>query len=154
MGQFIVKLADRKDWDAAIGVAWTTFSKKASGLYSEEAINNFHYSLTSTQLYIGFLQGKYTLFCAYDGKKVIGMLMLRDDEHISLLYVRERFQREGVGTQLVMACRQHCRNKGVSELTVNASPTGLPFYLARGFTASSEECFEGGLRYTPMIIKA
>ncbi len=148
-----MKPAADKDWDAAIAVAWTTFRKDAAKFYTQEGIDNFREGLVGTQLYIDFLQGKFPLFCAYCGSKVIGMLALRDN-HISLFFVKREFQRKGIGTRLLQACKNHCEERRVFDLTVNASPLGLPFYLARGFQIISEERLEGGLRYTPMMLKA
>lgn len=154
MRKVIVRLAEARDWDAAIGVAWVTFQQISPQVCDEEGAKGFRDGLTSTQLYIDFLQGRYPLFCAYQGKKVVGMLVLQDMAHISLFFVKKEFQGRGIGTELLEACRAYCRERGVSDLTVNAAPTGLPFYLANGFQASAAERFEGGLRYTPMILRA
>lgn len=149
-----VKMAEARDWDAAIGVAWVTFQQVSSQVCDEAGARDFRAGLTSTQLYIDFLQGKYPLFCAYQGKKVVGMLALQDMAHISLFFVKKEFQGRGIGKELLKACREYCREHGVSDLTVNAAPTGMPFYLANGFTALAGERFEGGLRFTPMTLRA
>ncbi len=153
MRRIIVKHAEAKDWDAAIAVAWVTFQQIASQVSDEEAADAFREGLTSTQLYIEFLQGRYPLFCAYYGKKVVGVLALKNMAHISLLFVRREFQGMGIGTRLLEECRTYCRKHGIFDLTVNAIATGIPFYLANGFTAFAEERLERGLRYTPMILK-
>lgn len=154
MWNFVVKQADPRDWEAAIGVAWITFQQIAEQVCDEEGAREFRDGLTSTQFYIDFLQGKYPLFCAYQGKKVVGMLTLKGTAHISLLFVKKEYQRRGIGTELLEACRAYCREHGGSSLTVNAAATGLSFYLANGFTASAGERFEGGIRFTPMILQA
>lgn len=152
MRNIVIKHAEAKDWDAAIAVAWVTFKQIASQVSDEEAIDVFLEGLTSTQLYIDFLQGRYPLFCAYKGRKVIGMLAMRNDSHISLLFVRREFQGMGIGTGLLEHCKACCRKKGVSALTVNAIETGIPFYITNGFEVFEEERVEHGLRYTPMIL--
>lgn len=153
MRNIIVKHAETKDWDAAIAVAWRTFQQVASQVSGEEAMDIFREGLTSTQLYIEFLQGRFPLFCAYHDKKIVGMLALKDRSHISLLFVKKEFQRMGIGTKLLEKCRTYCSQQGVSDLTVNAIATGIPFYVSNGFTAFAEEKSENGLRYTPMILK-
>lgn len=153
MRNIIIKHAEAKDWDAVIAVAWVTFQQIASQVSNEEAANAFREGLTSTQLYIDFLQGRYPVFCAYQGKKVIGVLAMRDDAHISLLFVKQEFQRMGIGTRLLEQCMAYCRSKGSMEVTVNAISTGKPFYISNGFEVLGEERVERGLRYTPMILK-
>ena len=154
MRNIVVKLAEARDWDAAIAVAWITFQQISAQVCDEKGASDFRDGLTSTQLYIEFLQGKYPLFCAYQDKKVVGMLTLQDMAHISLFFVKKEFQGKGIGKKLLAECRTYCREHGVHDLTVNAAPTGMPFYLANGFRALTGERFEGGLRFTPMTLRA
>ena len=95
-GVDFVKLAEARDWEAAIGVAWITFQQISAQVCDEEGARCFRDGLTSTQLYIDFLQGKYQLFCAYDGSKLIGMISLRNETHISLLFVDENYHKQGI----------------------------------------------------------
>ena len=152
MRNIIIKHAEEKDWDAAIAVAWVTFRQIASQVSDEAAANAFREGLTSTQLYIDFLQGRYPVFCAYHDHKVVGVLAMRGNSHISLLFVKQEFQRLGIATGLLERCMAYCRKKGSTELTVNAISTGIPFYIRNGFKALAEERVEQGLRYTPMIL--
>ena len=154
MRNVVVRLAEARDWEAAIGVAWITFQQISAQVCDEEGARGFRDGLTSTQLYIDFLQGEYPLFCAYQGKKVVGMLVLKNMAHISLFFVKKEFQGKGIGRELLAACIAYCKEHGVSELTVNAAPTGMSFYLANGFEALAGERFEGGLRFTPMTLRA
>ena len=154
MRNIVVKLAEARDWEAAIGVAWITFQQISAQVWDEEGARGFRDGLTSTQLYIDFLQGEYPLFCAYQGKKVVGMLVLKNMAHISLFFVKKEFQGKGIGRELLAACIAYCKEHGVSDLTVNAAPTGMSFYLANGFEALAGERFEGGLRFTPMTLRA
>lgn len=154
MRNIVVKLAEARDWEAAIAVAWITFQQISAQVCDEEGARGFRDGLTSTQLYIDFLQGEYPLFCAYQGKKVVGMLVLKNMAHISLFFVKKEFQGKGIGRELLAACIAYCKEHGVSDLTVNAAPTGMSFYLANGFEALAGERFEGGLRFTPMTLRA
>ena len=154
MRNVVVRLAEASDWEAAIGVAWITFQQISAQVCDEEGARGFRDGLTSTQLYIDFLQGEYPLFCAYQGKKVVGMLVLKNMAHISLFFVKKEFQGKGIGRELLAACIAYCKEHGVSDLTVNAAPTGMSFYLANGFEALAGERFEGGLRFTPMTLRA
>ena len=154
MRNVVVRLAEARDWEAAIGVAWITFQQISAQVCDEEGARGFRDGLTSTQLYIDFLQGEYPLFCAYQGKKVVGMLVLKNMAHISLFFVKKEFQGKGIGRELLAVCIAYCKEHGVSDLTVNAAPTGVSFYLANGFEALAGERFEGGLRFTPMTLRA
>lgn len=148
-----VRLAEAGEWNTVVALAWRTFKQNASFNSDDEGRNNFFQSLNSTRLYIDFMLGKQLVFCAYQGKQIIGVLALKDMKHISFFFVKKEFQRMGIGTRLLQNCKGFCEKQGVSDLTVNAAPTGVPFYLAKGFEAFGAERCEYGLRFTPMILK-
>ena len=79
---------------------------------------------------------------------------MKDMAHISLFFVKKEFQGRGIGKELLAKCMAYCREQGIHDVTVNAAPTGISFYLANGFEALARERFEGGLRFTPMTLKA
>lgn len=153
MNNITIRLAEAKDWDAAMGVAWITFQQIAEEVSSPEGRENFKEGLTSTQAYINFLQGGCPLFCAYHGRKVVGMLTLGGEAHISLLFVKKEFQRRGIGTGLIKTCISYCRERGAHTLTVHASAGGIPFYESNGFEIDGVEQLDRGIKYTPMILR-
>ena len=105
-------------------------------------------------------KGYQFIVCKSDSDRPIGCTYLRDYDTVSrkaeygffLGEVEERGK--GIGKELLAVCIAYCKEHGVSDLTVNAAPTGLPFYLANGFEALAGERFEGGLRFTPMTLRA
>lgn len=153
MSDIKVRLAEAGEWNTVIALAWRTFKQNASFNSDEEGRTNFRQSLTSTRFYMDFMLGRQIVFCACQGKKIIGILALKEMTHISLFFVKSEFQRQGIGTRLLQNCRGYCAKQGVFDLTVNAAPTGVPFYLAKGFQAFEAEQYEYGLRFTPMILK-
>src|SRR5699024_9126351 len=94
--------------------------------------------------------GLLRFFGAFCGKDLIGTAALRDNSHICLLFVKKEFHRQGIGSALLFAMEEQGRSCGIRMITVNASPYGLPFYLARGYKRRSEEECIDGIRFTPM----
>ena len=146
-----IRSAYREDWEEAMSLAWRTFLQFEADDYSPEGVKNFENFITDTTLYRMFVMGAYQMFVALDGEKIVGMITLRNMTHISLLFVDERYHRQGIGRALM----QYLENYLLTELqatrvTVNASPYGVDFYHRLGFRDLHPEQRRDGIIYTPM----
>ena len=146
-----IRSAYREDWEEAMSLAWRTFLQFEADDYSPEGVKNFENFITDTTLYRMFVMGAYQMFVALDGEKIVGMITLRDMTHISLLFVDEKYHRQGIGRALM----QYLENYLLTELqatrvTVNASPYGVDFYHRLGFRDLHPEQKKDGIIYTPM----
>ena len=79
-----------------MAVAWKTFLKFEAEDYTKEGVRSFFDFITDSVLYRMFLNGIYHMFVAEDKGKIIGIITLRNDTHVSLLFVDEAYQRQGV----------------------------------------------------------
>lgn len=82
-----IRPAYRDEWDDAMALAWRTFMQFEAHDFTPEGVESFQDFVTDTVLYRMFVLGSYQLFGAYDNNKMIGMLSLRGETHISLLFV-------------------------------------------------------------------
>ena len=87
---------------------------------------------------------------AFDNGNLVGVLTVRAPQHIGGFFVREEYQRRGIGRALFEAVRKDYVKQ---EFTVHASPYAVPVYERLGFRATDAEQLTDGLRYTPMIFK-
>ena len=146
-----IRSAYRDEWDDAMALAWKTFMQFEADCYTIEGIKNFEDFITDTTLYRMFVMGAYQMFVALDHNQIIGMITLRDDSHISLLFVDEKYHRQGVGRALIEYLREYLLSEaGVSRVTVNAAPYGVAFYHKLGFRDLRPEEESDGIKYTPM----
>lgn len=91
---------------------------------------------------------------AYHEGKVVGIISLRNDKHISLLFVDRNYHRRGIGRALILALAEYARKEmGQNMLTVNASPYGVEFYHRLGFKDLGSERQQDGIIYTPMVLE-
>ena len=140
------------DWQPAMELAWRTFLKFEAGDYPEEGIHNFRDFLSDRSLEEWFQQGKYPLFVACQGQKLIGMVTLRNRNHISLLFVDEKYHRKGVGRALLRYASEYLGTElQCSSMTVFAAPYAVGFYHAVGFRDLGPQMMREGIIYTPMI---
>ena len=147
----LIRKATATDWDEAMELAFRVFLKFEAEEYGPEGIKNFAQFLTDEDLKKMFMIGEYLLFVALVEDKQVGLISLRSGNHISLLFVDEKYHRKGIGTQLVKYLQDYMlQNTKQQKLTVFASPYGVPFYHRVGFVDIGKETRKDGIIYTPM----
>jgi len=141
----------REQWDDAMELAFRVFLKFESKEYGKEGTDKFAEFLTSPSIEKLFKAGKYIVFVAKKEEKIIAVSSLRSGNHLSLLFVDEKYHRQGIAMQLIKTIQDYLlKNTDYQTLTVNASPYGIPFYESAGFKATGEETILDGIIYTPM----
>lgn len=149
--RIVVRPAYRSEWDDAMALAWRTFMKFEAKDYTKEGVNSFQEFVTDTVLHRMFIMGVYQLFGAYDNSKMVGMISLRNETHISLLFVDEKYHKMGIGRRLIeYVCNYVHLEEGHDYVTVNAAPYATGFYHNVGFCDTDVEQFNDGIRFTPM----
>ncbi len=73
---------------------------------------------------------------ACSGARIVGYGAVRDDTHLSQIYVAEDWHRRGIGTALLWGLVEAVRRRhpSVDKVTLNATPRAVEFYLRLGFT--------------------
>lgn len=128
----------------ALELTWDVFMEFEAPDYSQEGINEFRCFLDNRD---GI--EKLRFFGAFNRDKLVGTLAMRQN-HISLLFVRKEFHRQGIAKKLF----RHMLSQIISnEITVNSSPYALEVYEKFGFNATNTEQVTNGIRYTPMLIQ-
>ncbi len=150
----VVREGVREDWKPAIELAWRSFNLCVAADYTAEGREVFRRFLSDESLYRMFAMGSYRLFVATLYGRYVGMLTLRQRAHISLLFVEEGCQGNGIGSALVeMAAETVAAENRGNTLSVHASPGAAAFYRRIGFTATEPEQEREGVRFTPMVLK-
>lgn len=146
-----IRMAYQDEWEAAMALAWKTFLQYEADDYEPEGVRSFEDFITDNTLHRMFIMGAYQMLVALQEGKLIGMITVRDNSHISLLFVDEKYHRRGIGRELMnRLCEYLERELGVKRITVNASPFGVGFYHKLGFRDLQAEQTSEGIRYTPM----
>jgi ribosomal protein S18 acetylase RimI-like enzyme len=67
--------------------------------------------------------------------RIVGVIEVRQFRHISLLFVDDRFQRQGIARALVRHAVARClsRRPDLRQITVRSSPYAVPIYERLGF---------------------
>lgn len=99
-----------------------------------------------------FLHGHQTTILAFDGGYVVGCASVSYIDimptfshptgkraHLMNVYTKESYRGQGIGQNLVELLIKDAKDKGATEISLDATEMGRPLYEKIGFTAS-EEC--------------
>jgi ribosomal protein S18 acetylase RimI-like enzyme len=123
----------------ALDLALRVFIEYEMPDYEPEALENFKLALKTNNAFV-----------ASENGKIIGYINERGGGHVSMLCVDGEYHRKGIAPALMNHIADDLKSKGVTRITVNSSPFGVPFYEHYGFTATDEMQRKDGFIYLPM----
>lgn len=148
-----IRFVSSDEWEEAMELAWKTFLEFEGDVYPPEGVRSFEDFITDSALKKMFIMGAYQVMAAYDGRKMVGMISLRNETHISLLFVDRYYHRRGIGRALILKLSEYVKEEiGKSRITVNASPYGVEFYHRLGFQDVGPQKQQDGIIFTPMLL--
>lgn len=117
--------------------------------YTDEGVLRFYMYANPETLAARQLENHFSMVAESDNR-IIGIIEIRDYNHVSLLFVRERGK--GVARDLFRHALEECIESapGLKEITVHSSPYAVTIYEKLGFIAAGEERAENGIVYIPM----
>ncbi|MBO5286968.1 MAG: GNAT family N-acetyltransferase [Clostridia bacterium] len=89
-------------------------------------------------------------YACLDNDKIVGVLGMRDNNHIGYFYVDPQYHKRGIGKTLFNLMKGDYEKK---EFTVNAAPYGVPVYRRLGFVETDTIQNLRGVIFTPMKYK-
>lgn len=146
-----IRFIESEEWQDAISMVYKTFLEFDAPLFEKEGVDHFRRFLSDENLKRMFEAGTFSVIGAFDGPKIVGVVALRNESHISLLFVDKDYHRRKIGTKLVLTLADYVGNKlHKPSMTVNASPYAYDFYHKLGFFNIDEETLTDGITFTPM----
>lgn len=145
--QIMYRQMEQGEESPAIHLVWEVFMECAAPLYSKEGIDEFK-SFIRKQAVKERLANGNLFMLAIHGKDVVGVIEMRDNSHISLLFVKKTHQVQGIARALLRRAVAICRhrNRQVGKITVNSSPNAYDVYVKLGFSGPRVEKTVNGLR--------
>ena len=130
------------------------FNQFVAPEYSQEGIIEFMKYIQPDQFTVHIRKNHFILIAEYSSE-IIGLIAVRDHNHIALFFVDAPFQRSGVGRELFHKALVICRrnDSGISQITVNASPNSINAYENMGFRPIDAEQCVNGIRFVPMVLR-
>ena len=89
------------------------------------------------------------------GEKIVGVIEIRNHNHISLYFVDQKYLGAGIGKALWRRALAICRREHAElpHISVNSSPYAVPIYEKLGFHQTKAEQVVHGIRFVPMVIE-
>lgn len=93
-----------------------------------------------------------TILIAQTNTSIVGMIEIRNNDRISLLFVDPDFQNQGIARKLFLEALKNCisQDSGLSKFYVHASPYSIEFYQRLGFKETGTIQETNGIKYLPM----
>jgi ribosomal protein S18 acetylase RimI-like enzyme len=137
--------------DPVSRLALRSFDEYVGPGYAEEGIREIHEIFSASAIRERQGERHFILVAEADGA-IVGMIEVRDNRHISMLFVDPDFLRRGIGRELLRRGIERARagSGAGAEFTVHSSPYAVPVYRRLGFVATGEEQTVNGIRFVPM----
>ena len=129
----------------------TVFDEFVGMDYSEEGNNSFKDFIKKDNILEKFNNGIYQYFVAKCNKEIIGILEIRNKNHISLFFVKKEYHKQGIGKKLFEHYKESIKeNDNIKILSVNSSIFAENIYSKLGFFKINEIQEKNGIKYIPM----
>jgi phosphoglycolate phosphatase len=142
----LIRELTQEELPAAQRLVWKTFQTFEAPDYAPEGVDTF-----KKCLYDPAFLSALTFYGAWRDGALAGVLAVRGGNHISMFFVREDCQRQGIGGRLF---RFMLERHTAATVTVNSSPFAVGIYEKLGFRSLDGEQTCDGIRYTPMAFSA
>lgn len=140
-----IRLLTEKEIGAALEMVMEVFNEFEAPDYSKEGVETFNqFILNPTEIAVLKMYG------AFDCDRLIGIIAMRGESHISMFFVKKEYQNKGVGRKLFDVIIQKCDSDSI---TVNASPYAVKIYHHLGFIDTNVEQTVNGISFTPMVYR-
>ena len=137
---------------SALDLVWEVFERYDKPDYEEMGVKTFRHFIEYSNMVEKVNQGEMKFWGCYISNLLVGVIALRTGQHISLLFVRDKFHHLGIARKLVRVAVSSVAadDPAIRAVTVNSSPYAVGFYKKVGFVPQGEEKQADGIRFTTM----
>ena len=128
-----------------------TFVHDVAPAYVQQGVQEF-LKYAQVDAFEERFQKKHFVLVAETEGKIVGMIEMRNHDHVSLFFVDPYHQSKGIGRELFQHALDLCRaaRPGSLQITVNSSPNAVKAYEDFGFRAADEMKEINGIKFVPM----
>lgn len=139
----------------ALSLIWDVFLEFEAPEYSTEGVIEFWNFLDETAIKTNIEDGFLHFTGCFDSEKLIGVIAMKENKHICMLFVDKRYHKRGIARNLFAIEKQRCLKHfgNLQQITVNSSPYAVEVYHKLGFVDTGLEQTVNGIRFTPMELK-
>jgi len=129
----------------------TVYNEFVSIDYSDEG-NKFFNEWIEPAKIADRQKSQINILVAFVDSQLVGMIEIRENKYISLLFVDKNYQRQGIAKSLFEESlkRSIDRDPTIDMFYVHASPFSIPIYKRLGFVETDDMQEQFGIKYMPM----
>jgi GNAT superfamily N-acetyltransferase len=133
-------------------LVWSVFEEFESPGYTQEGIDEYKKFILPANIKARCKTEQFAVICCKDGGEIIGVIAVRDNAHIALLFVKKEYHRRGIARKLLSLALKKCyrTNHNLKALTVNSSVYAVDIYRKMGFEKTDSQQEKNGIKFTPM----
>jgi len=134
-------------------LVWNVFEEFEAPSYDkQEGIDEFKKNILPAKIKECVDTGKTFVICYKENDEIIGVISVRDNSHIALLFIKKEYHRRGIARQLFKVAIEKCCkiDSDLQVITVNSSVYAVGIYEKLGFVKTNCEQEKDGIRFTPM----
>ncbi|MBN2049585.1 MAG: GNAT family N-acetyltransferase [Spirochaetales bacterium] len=119
--------------------------------YPPEGNEHFYTFIQPEVLIRRFSAPGHFLITADEGNRLVGVIAVRDNNHIALLFVDREYQSRGIARKLLAEAEERiAAETGKRQATVFSSPYAVPIYQKLGFQNEGPKQTKDGITFQPM----
>ena len=133
----------------AIQLIQKVFFNDIASTYSKEGVDTFLETFKNENI-LSLMQQQHLIMIGAFDQDLIGVIGIKDLNHIHSLFVDKDYQRQHIGSLLL----DYAKKLMYGKISVHASKQALLFYEKQGFQAIDDEVCESGIKFIPMIYQS
>lgn len=151
MLDFVIREVELEYIEAAFGMVKRVFLECDAPDYSAEGISEVMRDMLESKTFMDkFRTREQAMLGAFVDERIIGVLGIGVDNHISLMFVDKEYHNAGVARALVNELLYRLKTQSPVRITLNSTPCAVGFYKKIGFKVTGECVEKHGVEYTPM----
>jgi predicted N-acetyltransferase YhbS len=136
------------DAEAVSQLVRQVFDAHVADTFDPEGIEEMHRHVSAKA--IAARATTHDTFVACHGGVPVGVIEVRDRDHVSMLFVRTSHMGLGIASGLMARAQEACRAAGQARMTVHSSLSARSFYERMGFEAVSGVQHVDGFAFVSM----
>ncbi len=154
MENIIIRKITESEVLDAMSLALEVFMEFEAPDYHPSGVETFKRDIVENPEFIeNAKRGICPIYGAFHEEKLVALMGMRSSKtHINLVFTKKEYHRKGIASAIFKYLLSDIQSlmPDISEITLNSSPYGLPFYLKLGFIPLADEQEINGIRFTPM----
>ena len=152
MAGYIYRLAHPSEIPAMHSLVKKVFLQFEAPDYSTDGISEFLNYIQMDPWVLRMQGGGISIICMSDDL-MIGVLEMRKEDHLSLLFVDANYHHQGIASSLWQKALDLVKNNPseIEKITVNSSPYAVQFYKKLGFVQTMDRQERNGIIFFPMV---